>query len=144
MPIPGLPVWPCFMSNRWFRLSLPLGAVSLAVLLFGCRGGGRTPVETTQSVSPEAASVQLEKTFSGSANPAIKQDARIASAALQKRDYEAAFVILRKLQASSGLTDAQDMAVRNALIGLQRELAQAIVNGDQQALETAKRLQRTQ
>ena len=144
MPTPGLPVSPCSVSDRLFRLSLPLSAISLAVFLFGCRGGGRSAVETTQSVPPETAAVQLEKTFSGSANPVIKQDAGIASAALQKRDYEAAFVILRKLQASSRLTDAQDMAVRNALIGLQRELAQAIVNGDQQALETAKRLQRTQ
>ena len=86
----------------------------------------------------------MEKTFSGSANPVMKQDAGIASAALQKRDYEAAFVMLRKHQTSSGLTDAQDMVVRNALIGLQKELAQAIVNGDQQALETAKRLRGTQ
>ena len=128
---------PALTFRRWYPV-----AVLLGLCLSGCGGGGGSG-QVTQTVPPAKASVQVEKTFSETADPEIKQDAQIASAALKNNDLEVAFVTLRKLQASPKLTGEQDLAVRSALIGVQAQLAQAVVNGDPQALEIARRLQRT-
>ena len=97
-----------------------------------------------EPVAPAKASAQLETVFQPALNVPVREDARVASVALKNDQLDVAYVALQKLKYSNALTPQQDMAVRNAIIGLSEKIARGVAAGDPKAIEMAKRMQKTQ
>ena len=111
----------------------------VALMLIGCRRGGSSNA-LPQPVAPAKAAGQLTTLFSNAQNSGLQRDARTAATALQRNEYITAYKTLRKMESRTGLTSAQGMALHNAMLGLQRQLAEEVVSGDPRAIEAAKQL----
>src|SRR6266567_1826281 len=123
-----------------------IAMVCLSILLAGC---GHKSRDAAVSISPEPvppakASAQLETVFQPAASVPVRQEATVASVALKNDQLDVAYAALQKLKYSNTLTPEQDMAVRNAIIGLSEKIARGVSAGDPRAIEMAKRMQRPQ
>jgi hypothetical protein len=113
--------------------------VSLEFISSGCNhdSGGQLP----HSVTPAEASVELEKIFVNNADSSVKDKAKAEVAALKNQQYDVAFGILQELISSGKLTPQEDLAVRNAILGLNEALIRAKAAGDPKAVEMLSRLE---
>jgi hypothetical protein len=108
-------------------------SVGLALLL--CAGGcgkSATEAEGAPPRNPSEAASQIEKAFVQSA-PEIKQNAGVASDAMQKGDYEKAVASLHVLQQQKGITLEQGLAIHHSMVALEGQLISAMESGDQNA-----------
>ena len=97
--------------------------------------GGVPMPETTE----ESAQV-IQRQFV-EAPPAIQEKAKMAEQALQQRNYQDAVVALSVLQ-QSARTKEQKWAVYNSQIQIQKQIAQAVASGDENAKAAAEFLRR--
>ena len=107
--------------------------VGLALLL--CAGGcGKSATEAERALprNPREAASQIEQAFVQSA-PEIKQNAGVASDAIQKGDYEKAVASLHVLQRQQGITLEQGLAIHHSMVALEGRLISAMESGDQNA-----------
>ena len=120
----------------------------MAIYLIGCshKSGDGAVSTSPEPVAPAKASVQLESVFQPAPNVPVPvwEDAKVASVALKNDQLDVAYDALQKLKYSNTLTPQQDMAVRNAIIGLSEKIARGVAAGDPKAIEMAKRMQKTQ
>jgi hypothetical protein len=126
--------------------SVPVGILAL-VLVSGCKGK-KAPDIVSTALPPAQASTELQKAFEApgaTASQEIKEKANIARQALANNDLEVAFTALLELKrVSPRLTVQEDMAVRNAVLGLVARTCAAAAAGDPKAKELAKRMQQLQ
>ena len=122
----------------WFAMSL---------IVAGCSrndAGDLTP----KVVPPAQAGAELEKAFAqpgATVNPPIAEQAKVARQALAQGDTALAYGALQQLKAAStSLTPQQDMAVRNAILGLIDQTIAAAAAGDPKAKEMVKRMRQSQ
>jgi hypothetical protein len=94
------------------------------------------------SVAPAEASVQIENIFANDANPWAQEAAKAEVAALKNQQYDVASGILQEMIASGKLTQQEDRAVRNAILGLNEALVRAKAAGDAKAAEMLNRLEK--
>lgn len=94
------------------------------------------PIPTTQ----EAAAEMIRQEFK-SAPPELQKNVDVAAQAIQTRDYEKATVGLYVLQAGAQ-TREQRLAVRQSMIRMQMDLANAIEAGDPKAKAAAEFMKR--
>lgn len=125
------------------QLSIAGVAIVLATfLLAGCGGSGE---EAGSAVPPvpetaEEAATTIEREFI-EAPEEVKQNAKITAQAMQQSDWQKATVALYTLQ-QNARTREQRLAVRNSMIRLQQDLAEAIESGDPGAKAAAEFIQR--
>ena len=120
---------------------LPLVAAS-AVLFSACNGepGAARDGQLPEALSPAKASVQIEKTFADTKDPKVKEAAKAAATALKNRQYDVAYGTLQQLKGSDKLSPAEDMAVRNAIIGIGETGAKEAAAGDKKVAEMMRKI----
>jgi hypothetical protein len=109
--------------------------ISVGLALVLCAGGcgkSATGVERAAPRNLREAASQIERMFV-QAPPDLKQNAAVASDAMQKDDYEKAVVSLHVLQAGKGITLEQGLAVHDSMVALEGRLISAMESGDQNA-----------
>ena len=121
-----------------------LVTVSAGLLLAGCSRDGGSAGGLPEALPPVKAGAKLEQAFvvAAPADPAVKQEVKVAAAALKNNDVLVAFGALQQLKASRSLTAEQDMAVRNAILGVSETIARGVAAGDPKAIAIAKELQK--
>jgi hypothetical protein len=130
-----------WISAEWMRL-IPL---SIALLLMaGCTEKKEQVLPTV--LPPEKASTEMAKAFQDPVpNPQagnVRQVANIAEEALAGKNYQDAYGALQQLkEVGPTLTLQQDMAVRDAMRGLEAAVIQAAARGDRTAQETLRLMQ---
>jgi hypothetical protein len=122
---------------RW--LAIVGQVVSLEFVLSGCNHD--TAGQLPHSVAPAKASVEIEKLFANNADSSVKDKAKAEVAAFKNQQYDVAFGILQELISSGKLTPREDLAVRNAILGLNEALIRAKAAGDPKAAEMLSRLE---
>ena len=96
-------------------------SVALLLGLSGC-GKSNSPSEpSARSPKPKEAASQLQQAFVA-ADPELKDNATVASKALQTTDYEKAIESLQTIKARGNLTFEQGMAVHNSMVALEGKL----------------------
>lgn len=70
----------------------------------------------------------------------MKTTVQSAIKALRDKKYDAAYAALQMLKVSGKIGEAEDMAVRNAIIGVSMAAARAAERGDAQAAEMMKNI----
>jgi len=120
-----------------------LAVVGLVVVLrlFLFVRHAETASHLPHSVAPAEASIQIERIFADNTNPWAQDKAKAEVAALKNQQYDAAFGILQEMIASGQLTQQEDLAVRNAILGLNEALVRAKAAGDPKAAEALNRLE---
>ena len=113
-----------------------------ACFLMGCKRepGAATAGQLPDALPPEQASIQIEKTFVSNTDGWAKSTAQAAADALKKNQYDVAYDALQQLKVSGKLTPEEDMAVRNAIIGISVAGAKAVERGDPKAAEMMKNI----
>ena len=109
--------------------------ISVGLALVLCAGGcGKSATQAERAVprNPREAASQIEQAFV-QAPPEIKQNAGVASDAMQKGDYEKAVVSLHVLQGGKGITLEQGLAIHNSMVALEGRLISAVESGDPNA-----------
>jgi hypothetical protein len=114
----------------------------LALRLFFIVRRAETASHLPHSVAPAEASVQIEKIFANNTNPWAQDEVKAEVAALKNQQYDVAFGILQEMIASGQLTQQEDLAVRNAILGLNEALIRAKADGDTKAAEALNRLEK--
>jgi hypothetical protein len=127
------------MKRTMFWLAVVALVVALRLFLFIRRA--ETAGHLPHSVAPAEASVQIEKIFANNTNPWAQDEAKAEVAALKNQQYDVAFGILQEMIASGNLTQQEDLAVRNAILGLNEALIRAKAAGDPKAAEMLNRLE---
>jgi hypothetical protein len=124
-------------SRYWLAL---VGVVfSLEAIISGCNGKGAD--QLPHSVTPAEASAQIEKIFANNTDAWARDNAKAEVAALKNQQYDVAFGILQGMISSRKLTPQEDLAVRNAILGLNEALLRAKAAGDPKAAEMLSRLE---
>jgi hypothetical protein len=113
--------------------------VSLDLVLSGCNR--ETAGQLPHSVAPSEASIAIGKIFANNTDPLAKEKAKAEVAALNNQQYDVAFGILQEMISSGKLTPQEDLAVRNAILGLNEALIRAKAAGDPKAAEMLSRLE---
>jgi hypothetical protein len=122
-------------------LAFILGSL-LVALAAGCNRdpnaakGGQLP----DALPPEKAAIQVAKTFESNTDPGVKQLVKTAIDALKDQQFDAAYHALQQLKVSGKLNADEDMAVRNAIIGISIAGAEAAERGDAKAAEMMKNI----
>lgn len=105
-------------------------ALSLGLLLTGC---GEVTEEALQANTSEESAGDLI-TYFETANPKLKQLAKIASDALDKANFPLAIQSINQLKANGAqLTVDQFMVVSEAGVNVQSAMIEAAENGDKKA-----------
>ncbi len=113
-----------------------------ACFLMGCKRepGAATAGQLPDALPPEQASIQIDKTFALNTDVWAKSTAQAAADALRKKQYDVAYGALQQLKVSGKLSPEEDMAVRNAIIGISIAGAKAVERGDSNAIEMMKNI----
>ncbi len=122
-----------------------LACLLCAALLLGFSGCSKSsqPGEASaRPPKPKEAASQLQQAFVA-AEPELKENATIASKALQTTDYEAALVSLESIKSRGNLTLEQGMAVHNSMVALEQKLVIAADAGDPEAKRAYERLKKS-
>jgi hypothetical protein len=130
-------------------LGKAIAAPSLGILLMVSGCSKKDPGDLMPKILPPAkAGAELESAFAApgaAVSPQITEQVKIAQQALAQGDTDLAYGTLQQLKAAStGLSPQQDMAVRNAILGLIHQTIAAAAAGDPKAKEMVKRMQQTQ
>jgi hypothetical protein len=112
---------------------------SLQFVLSGCKD--KTTGQLPHSVAPAEASVQIEQIFANNTDSWAQDKAKAEVAALRNQQYDVAFGILQGMISSGKLTPQEDLALRNAILGLNEALIRAKAAGDAKAAEMLNRLE---
>jgi hypothetical protein len=136
------------MFKNLSKTTLLVLASSALVVACGCAKKKQNPDLVSAPLPPAQASLEIGKAFeapSATAQPEIRQKADLARKALARKDLPVAYDALIDLKSiSPSLTLQEDMAVRNAILGLVREVCVAAAAGDPQAKQLAQRMRQTQ
>lgn len=101
----------------------------LLVLTAGCGSGNNPPPAAT---TPEQAVPTMEATFEGAPEEA-RQEVQTAITAIQSQDDTAAYLSLESLSQKKELTPEQRQAMTEAWMAVNRRLAAAASNGNENA-----------
>ena len=93
-----------------------------------------------EDLPPAQASIQIKKTFAATQDAWAKDIAKSAAAALRNKEYDVAYAALQQLKVSGKISPAEDMAVRNAIIGISVTGAREMESGDKKAAEMMRRI----
>ncbi|MBM3824817.1 MAG: hypothetical protein FJ404_18380 [Verrucomicrobia bacterium] len=116
-------------------------AASLALLAACDRNPGKAKAgQLPDALPPDQAAMQIESTFSANPDEWVKTTVQSAIKALRDKKYDAAYAALQMLKVSGKIGEAEDMAVRNAIIGVSMAAARAAERGDAQAAEMMKNI----
>ena len=123
-------------------LALSVLVLGLSLLAFsGCSRGAKDGLTAR---NPKEAASQLETAFAN-ADAEAKAQAREASEAMRRAEYEKALVSLTAIRGRENATLEQGMAVHGSLVSLEKSLIEAMAAGEpnaKRAYELLKALKR--
>src|ERR1051326_2892205 len=127
------------------RLTIPALGASAMLLLAGCRkneqAASASELEKAFKVtapSTEAAPAPSAPAAPGDENARVQQAVTGALSAIRTNGYADAYLTLRAVQASPGLSADQVMAVQNARQALEKSVAARAAAGDPAALRAVE------
>ena len=116
------------MGANW-KCGKSFAFLAACVVLAGCGG----PEGASPALAPAKAASQLEKAFS-TADRGVKTNVEAATAAMKENKFQDAFLALEMAKSQPGVTVEQALALRDSMETVQRQLAEAVVRGDSNAI----------
>ena len=116
-----------------------LGSALLVALVVGVGCKNKETGTSAAVPKPKEAAAGLQQAFTA-AEPEVKQQAAVASKALQTADYEKAVETITVIKKQPNITFDQGMAIHESEVALEARLINAAAAGDQNAKRAYERL----